>query len=64
MLHPDIFANGGDAFNVDIPEAKVCERMDIEMIDNLGEKVQSSRWMLSELKGRLESAKEGYLDKK
>ena len=64
MLHPDIFANGGDAFNLDIPEAKVCERMDIEMIDNLGEKVQSSRWMLSELKGQLESAKEGYLDKK
>ena len=57
-------AKRGDAFNLDIPEAKVCEKMGIEMIDNLGEKVQSSRWILSELKENLEAAKEGYLHKK
>ena len=61
MLHPDIFANGGDQFNIYIPEAEVCERMNIEMIDGLGEKVQSSRWILKELKENLESVKEGYL---
>jgi cytidyltransferase-like protein len=41
-LHPDIFTNGGDQSNDSIPEAEVCKRLGIEMIDGLGAKVESS----------------------
>ena len=40
------FANGGDQTNESIPEREVCEELGIELIDNLGEKVQSSSWLL------------------
>ena len=47
LLKPDIFANGGDRKNVkDIPEAKICERLGIQMVFNVGGgKVQSSSWL-------------------
>ena len=61
MLHGQVFCNGGDQFNDRIPEAEVCERMGMEMVDGLGEKVQSSRWILKELKEKLGSVKEEYL---
>ena len=41
-----IFANGGDQNNDTIPEREVCERVGIELLDGLGEKVQSSSWLL------------------
>jgi cytidyltransferase-like protein len=41
------FANGGDQNNDSIPEAGVCERLGIELIDGLGDKIQSSSWLLS-----------------
>ena len=41
-----IFANGGDQNNDTIPEREVCERVGIELVDGLGEKVQSSSWLL------------------
>lgn len=37
-----IFANGGDRFNYEIPEAKTCNELKIKIIDGLGEKIQSS----------------------
>ena len=40
------FANGGDQNNDTIPERKVCEQFDIELIDGLGRKIQSSSWLL------------------
>ena len=40
------FANGGDQTNNTIPEREICERYDIELIDELGDKVQSSSWLL------------------
>ena len=40
------FANGGDQTNETIPERETCEELEIELIDNLGEKVQSSSWLL------------------
>lgn len=40
------FANGGDQNNETIPERKVCEQFDIELIDGLGDKIQSSSWLL------------------
>ena len=41
-VNPDIFAKGGDRFSYEIPEAKVCERLGIKIIDSLGKKIQSS----------------------
>lgn len=42
------FANGGDQTNDTIPEREVCERLGIELIDGLGEKIQSSSWLLGD----------------
>jgi cytidyltransferase-like protein len=41
------FANGGDQNNNSIPEAPVCKDLGIELIEGLGEKVQSSSWLLN-----------------
>ena len=38
----DIFANGGDRSLGDIPETRVMEKYNIEMVDGLGEKIRSS----------------------
>ena len=40
------FANGGDQNNDTIPEAEICKLFDIELIDGLGDKIQSSSWLL------------------
>ncbi|MBS4073000.1 adenylyltransferase/cytidyltransferase family protein [Algoriphagus aquatilis] len=40
------FANGGDQNNQSIPEAPVCMELGIELLDGLGEKIQSSSWLL------------------
>lgn len=40
------FANGGDQNNDTIPEANICRQYDIELIDGLGDKIQSSSWLL------------------
>ena len=40
------FANGGDQSNETIPEVPVCEELGIALIDGLGEKIQSSSWLL------------------
>lgn len=40
------FANGGDQTNESIPEAEVCNKLGIELIDGLGDKIQSSSWLL------------------
>lgn len=41
------FANGGDQNNETIPERPVCERLGIELLDGLGNKIQSSSWLLA-----------------
>lgn len=41
------FANGGDQNNNSIPEAPVCKELQIELIDGLGDKIQSSSWLLN-----------------
>ena len=40
------FANGGDQNNDTIPEAEICRQFNIELIDGLGDKIQSSSWLL------------------
>ncbi|MGY4884180.1 MAG: adenylyltransferase/cytidyltransferase family protein [Nanobdellota archaeon] len=48
-VKPHVFANGGDrkkngftVDNTDIPEAAICKELGIEMVDGLGDKIQSS----------------------
>ena len=43
------FANGGDQNNDTIPERAVCEEMNVSLIDGLGDKIQSSSWLLKKL---------------
>ena len=40
------FANGGDQNNNTIPERLICDKMGISLIDGLGDKIQSSSWLL------------------
>ena len=40
------FANGGDQNNDSIPEARICKKNRIELIEGLGDKIQSSSWLL------------------
>ena len=43
------FANGGDQNNDTIPEKPICEQMNVTLIDGLGDKIQSSSWLLKKL---------------
>ena len=40
------FANGGDQNNNIIPERPICEKLGITLKDGLGDKIQSSSWLL------------------
>ena len=42
FLKPNIFANGGDRNNNEIPEANICKKLNIQIIDGLGKKIRSS----------------------
>ena len=44
------FANGGDQNNDTIPEKAICKKVGINLIDGLGDKIQSSSWLLKNLK--------------
>jgi cytidyltransferase-like protein len=44
--HQLYFANGGDQNNSSIPEVDVCNEFNITLIDGLGDKIQSSSWLL------------------
>lgn len=40
------FANGGDQNNNTIPEKNICKKLGIDLIDGLGDKIQSSSWLI------------------
>jgi bifunctional ADP-heptose synthase (sugar kinase/adenylyltransferase) len=53
FIHQQLFsnfelaiANGGDQNNNSISEVPVCQELGIELIDGLGDEIQSSRWLL------------------
>ena len=46
LVQPDIFAKGGDRTIDEIPESRVCNEIGAKMVDGLGDKVQSSSWLL------------------
>ena len=41
------FANGGDQNNESIPEVPVCKEKGIGLLEGLGDKIQSSSWLLT-----------------
>lgn len=43
---PNLFCNGGDQNNNSIPEASICKELNINLVDGLGNKIQSSSWLL------------------
>jgi cytidyltransferase-like protein len=40
------FVNGGDQTNSSIPEKPICDQLGISLVDGLGDKIQSSSWLL------------------
>jgi D-beta-D-heptose 7-phosphate kinase/D-beta-D-heptose 1-phosphate adenosyltransferase len=40
------FANGGDQNNDTCSERSICDKMKITLVDGLGDKIQSSSWLL------------------
>lgn len=47
LIKPDIFANGGDRKQDNIPEVAMCQEIGCQMIFNVGGgKVQSSSWLI------------------
>lgn len=46
-VKPDIFAQGGDRHQGNIPEAEVCRRLNIKMVDGLGKKIRSSSILIT-----------------
>lgn len=55
-LKPDVFANGGDRRQDNIPEVPVCGAIGCKMIFNIGDggKMQSSSWLLENYKKLME----------
>ena len=47
LITPDIFTNGGDQFNDNIPEGAVCRKFGIKMVDGLGDKKMSSSALIA-----------------
>lgn len=43
-----VFANGGDQNNDSIPEVDICKQLNVQLIDGLGDKIQSSSWLLKD----------------
>jgi D-beta-D-heptose 7-phosphate kinase/D-beta-D-heptose 1-phosphate adenosyltransferase len=42
-----IFTNGGDQTEQTIGEKMVCQKLNIKMVFGLGDKIQSSSWLLN-----------------
>ena len=42
MPYDFVFCNGGDRHLEEIPETEVCEKLGIQMVDGLGDKIRSS----------------------
>lgn len=42
FLKPNIFTNGGDRNNNEIPESNICKKLNIQIVDGLGKKIRSS----------------------
>ncbi|MFH1232723.1 MAG: adenylyltransferase/cytidyltransferase family protein [Patescibacteria group bacterium] len=47
-IKPDIFAQGGDRNEGNIPEADICRSFGIKMVDGLGKKIRSSSTLIAD----------------
>lgn len=54
-LKPHIFAKGGDRYAYEIPEAPVCKKCGIQIIDGVGAKIQSSSELVEKAKRKINS---------
>jgi len=56
-IKPDIFANGGDRFADNIPEFKLCNDLNIEMVFNVGKggKIRSSSDLLKDYSKKIKN---------
>ena len=45
-----VFANGGDRKNYEIPESKICKKLNIHIKDRIGKKIQSSSSLIKKAK--------------
>jgi D-beta-D-heptose 7-phosphate kinase/D-beta-D-heptose 1-phosphate adenosyltransferase len=61
MLHPHIFAKGGDQTIGTIPELDICNQLGVTITDGLGNKIQSSRHLLAQMKKNLTNISDDYL---
>jgi len=61
ILHPDIFAKGGDQTISTIPELSICQQLNIKIVDGLGEKIQSSRDLIANFKENVDKIDNNYL---
>ena len=54
IIKPDIFANGGDRKEGNVPEYKLCESLGIELRFGIGgdDKPQSSSWLVDKVKNK------------
>ena len=50
IIKPDFFTNGGDQNNNTIPEIDICRELEIDLVDGLGDKIQSSSWLIKSAK--------------
>ena len=52
VIKPDIFANGGDRKEGNVPEYEVCERLGVELRFGIGgdDKPQSSSWLVEKVR--------------
>lgn len=48
-IKPNIFAKGGDRNIDNIPEKEVCDKLNIIIIDGLGEKIESSSYLIKKI---------------
>lgn len=49
-LKPNYYGNGGDRTSKNIPEIEICERLGIQMVCGLGEKIQSSSELIDKIR--------------
>ena len=52
IIKPDIFAQGGDRNEGNIPEAEICKKLNIKIIDGCGKKIRSSSILIKNAKNK------------
>ena len=53
------FGNGGDRGKGNVPEEDYCDSMGVDMVWNLGDKVQSSSWLIEKATNSAYSSSNG-----